>query len=57
MGWGEKDIVKNGLNEILDWEADRVILAHGEFIESNVADVLRAAWHKVLNVPDESKRL
>jgi hypothetical protein len=49
MGWGRKDIVKSGLNEILGWKAERVILAHGEFVESNVTNVLNSAWHKVLN--------
>ena len=49
MGWGKKDIVKNGLNKILDWDADRVILAHGEPVEGNVNNVLGSAWHKVIN--------
>jgi len=49
MGWGKKDIVKEGLNKILSWKAKRVILAHGELIESDVSNVLGSAWHKVLN--------
>ncbi len=49
MGWGKKDIVKGGLKKILGWEAERIILAHGELIEGNVDSVLRSAWHKVLN--------
>lgn len=49
MGWGNKHIVKRALNTILAWQADRVILAHGELIEDNVKDVLSAAWEKVLN--------
>jgi len=49
MGWGKKDIVREGLNKILSWKADRVILAHGELIESDVSNVLGSAWHKVLN--------
>lgn len=49
MGWGKKDIVKIGLNKILGWDAERVILAHGENIESNVNNILRKAWEKVLN--------
>ncbi len=48
MGWGNKDIVKQGLNKILGWEVDRVILSHGELIENNVTDLLRTAWQKVL---------
>ena len=46
IGWGNKKIVKNGLNKILSWDAERVILAHGENIETNVNSVLSAAWEK-----------
>jgi hypothetical protein len=49
MGWGKKDRVKDGLNKILGWEAERIILSHGELVESNVNAILRSAWHKVLN--------
>jgi len=49
IGWGRKDIVKSCLNRILDWEAERVILAHGELVESDVSSVLRSAWRKVLD--------
>jgi len=49
MGWGNKDLVKAGLNKILSWEAERVILAHGELIEGNVNSVLSSAWDKVIN--------
>jgi hypothetical protein len=49
MGWGKKNIVKIGLHKILSWNAERVILAHGENIESNVNNILRKAWKRVLN--------
>ena len=49
VGWGKKGLVKTGLNRIINWNAERVILAHGELIDGNVADVLRSAWIKVLN--------
>lgn len=49
MGWGKKDIVRNGLSKILNWNAERVILSHGELIEGNVNIVLCSAWRKVLN--------
>ncbi|MGD8784044.1 MAG: DUF4336 domain-containing protein [Thioalkalispiraceae bacterium] len=50
MGWGNKAIVKKGLEKILAWQAERIILAHGELIEDNVDEVLRSAWKKVLSV-------
>ena len=49
MGWGNKNIVKNGLNKILGWNAERVILAHGENIEKNVSGILNTAWKRVLD--------
>ena len=49
MGWGNKRIVKKGLDKILNWNAERVILAHGEMIEGNINKILSTAWHKVLN--------
>ncbi|KPJ90970.1 MAG: hypothetical protein AMJ55_12670 [Gammaproteobacteria bacterium SG8_15] len=49
VGWGKKNIVKIGLHKILSWNAERVILAHGENIESNVNNILRKAWKRVLN--------
>jgi len=49
MGWGRKDIVKKGLSKIIGWNAERIILAHGELIEDNVNTVLGTAWHKVMN--------
>jgi len=49
LGWGNKNIVKSGLNKILAWHAERVILAHGENIEENVNIVLSTAWKRILN--------
>ena len=49
MGWGNKKLVKDGLTRILGWNAERIIIAHGEKIQHNVNSVLRAAWKKVLD--------
>lgn len=49
MGWGQKHIVKIGLEKILGWNAERVILAHGENIQNNVNEILHTAWKKVLD--------
>ncbi|MFC1589382.1 DUF4336 domain-containing protein [Pseudomonadota bacterium] len=49
MGWGKKEVVKKGMDKILIWQPERIILAHGELIENNADDVLRKAWSKVLN--------
>ena len=49
IAWGNKAIVKQGLSKIIDWDAERVILQHGENIEADVKNVLTKAWQKVLN--------
>lgn len=48
VGWGHKKIVKNCLRRILEWQAERVIIAHGELVENNINDILVSAWQKVL---------
>ncbi|KUJ75205.1 hypothetical protein AVO42_07595 [Thiomicrospira sp. XS5] len=48
IGWGNKKIVQTALNKILDWQAERAIIAHGETIEEGVNEVLSEAWKKVL---------
>ena len=49
MGWGNREIAKVALNKILGWDAERVILAHGENIEEHVGETLARAWKKVLH--------
>ena len=48
IGWGDKELVRKGLELILSWEFDRIILAHGNLIESNAKAVLKKAWENVL---------
>jgi len=46
--WGDREVVRKGLEKILSWDFDRIILAHGNLIESNAKAVLVKAWEKVL---------
>lgn len=48
IGWGRKEIVKKGMEKILSWDFDRIIIAHGNIIESNAKAVLTKAWGSVL---------
>jgi len=48
MGWGNKKLVKSALEKILAWDAERLILAHGENIDDNVNKILIKAWERVL---------
>ncbi len=40
MGWGNKKTVKIALNKILSWDAQRMIISHGENIEEQVSETL-----------------
>jgi hypothetical protein len=48
LGWGDKRRVRQAMNRILEWDPERVILAHGEPIEGNINERLRAAWRSVV---------
>lgn len=48
IGWGDKAKVRKALQKIVDWDAQRIVLAHGELIEGHVRAVLGKAWEKVL---------
>jgi len=48
LGWGNKAVVKKSLNGILDWDFDKIILAHGNLIENDARAVAAKAWEKVL---------
>ena len=49
MGWGKKGIVKQGLDKILSWNAERIILQHGELIEGDINNILTSSWNKILS--------
>jgi hypothetical protein len=49
LGWGNKEIVRVALERILNWDAERLILSHGENIEDEVNPILIKAWKRVLN--------
>lgn len=44
MGWKDKKAAKRKLEQILQWDFERVLLAHGDFIETNAKATLREAW-------------
>jgi hypothetical protein len=49
MGWKHKRAAKHSLERILEWDFDRVVLSHGENIESDAKNVLRKAWARPLS--------
>ncbi|ANJ68068.1 hypothetical protein A9404_12400 [Halothiobacillus diazotrophicus] len=49
MGWGDRRVVRRALETIIGWDANRIILAHGELVERDVGKTLTTAWRKVLD--------
>lgn len=48
MGWKDKASARQSLEKILDWDFERIVLSHGDLIESNARDAARDAWVQVL---------
>lgn len=48
FGWGDKVQVREGLERILAWDFERVILSHGEIIGRDARQIVTQAWRKVL---------
>jgi hypothetical protein len=44
LGWQHRAVVQRSLSAILNWEFDRIILAHGDLIESQAKAQARLAW-------------
>ncbi len=48
MGWKDQTAAKASLERILAWDFKRIILAHGDVIESDARQVAERAWASVL---------
>ena len=48
MGWKDKKAAGKSLRRIIDWDFERIILAHGDLVEENPKETLVAAWKGVL---------
>jgi Domain of unknown function (DUF4336) len=44
MGWKDKAAAKRSLERILQWDFERVIIAHGENLEGDARQAVRQAW-------------
>lgn len=44
MGWKDKEAAKRSLKRILQWDFERVIIAHGENLEVEAKQAVRQAW-------------
>ncbi len=48
LGWQDKNAASLTLKRILDWDFERIVIAHGDLIEENAKQVAINAWKQVL---------
>ena len=48
MGWKNKLDAKKCMEDILKWDFQKVILAHGDNIETNAQETVQKAWSGIL---------
>ena len=44
MGWKDKAAARSSLQKILEWDFDKIVLAHGDLIETNAKETALQAW-------------
>ncbi len=49
FAWGDKARVREGMERILAWDFERVILSHGDVIERDARQVVARAWRQILD--------
>lgn len=49
MGWKDKEAARKSLKKILDWDFDKIVMAHGDLIEKDAKERALDAWKKPLN--------
>jgi hypothetical protein len=48
FAWGDKARVREGLERILAWDFERVILSHGDIITHDARQTVTRAWRQIL---------
>ena len=48
LGWRDKRAAARSLRRILDWEFDKIVLAHGDLVTEHAKAVAQGAWARVL---------
>ncbi|MBT8067222.1 MAG: hypothetical protein KJO09_08270, partial [Gammaproteobacteria bacterium] len=50
MGWKDKEAARKSLKKILDWDFDKIVMAHGDLIEKDAKERALDAWKRPLNL-------
>ncbi|MEM7317947.1 MAG: DUF4336 domain-containing protein [Pseudomonadota bacterium] len=51
LGWKDRQAARASLRRILDWDFTRIIISHGDNIETDAKAVARTAWQNPLSAP------
>jgi hypothetical protein len=49
MGWKDKEAARKSLLKILDWDFDKIVMAHGDLIQTGAKEKAFDAWRKPLS--------
>ena len=49
IGWSHKRAARRSLERVVAWDFDRIIIAHGENLETDAKNALRRAWARPLS--------
>lgn len=52
MGWTDKLAARRSLEKIIEWDFSRIILSHGDLIETNAKERALAAWERPLSASE-----
>lgn len=55
MGWKDKAAAGRSLKKILQWDFEKIVLAHGDLIETDAKETAFRAWKVPLGSPPEAK--
>jgi hypothetical protein len=48
IGWSDRKAAAQSLRSIMEWDFQRIVLSHGDLIESNAREVAGRAWANIL---------
>lgn len=50
FGWKDKKAARSSLMKIMQWDFDRIIMAHGDLIEEKAKETAMQAWSRLLSI-------
>ena len=48
FGWKDEEAARESFQRILEWNFNKIIIAHGDLLEEDATEALVAAWKRPL---------